>query len=203
MFGTFRNRERRSPNKRRRFQPRPETLEDRTVANTILTGMDMSTMTATIGGYPHAGPTHLYLNFDWAAAGGVSPAGLSDENVQEILYRTSEIYAPFNVEVSGPFASVSQTVFCSRVTGGLNNLTLRPARRRSSKGAGMLARGCHRLIFLHWYQGFRHRLIDSSGAILAEGHPATSLCRRFVEDDGTGIVFAVTYVFGERREAPP
>jgi hypothetical protein len=75
-----------------------EQLEDRLVPTTILTGVDMSTMATTIGGYPHSGPTHLYLNFDGAAA--VTPAGLGDQTIQEILYRTSEIYSPFNVVVS-------------------------------------------------------------------------------------------------------
>jgi hypothetical protein len=103
MFGTFKNRERRSPKKRRRFQPRLETLEDRTVPTTILTGVDMSTMAATIGGYPPAGPTHLYLNFE--GGGVIASAGLSDQQIQDTLYRTSEIYAPFNVEVSRLYGS--------------------------------------------------------------------------------------------------
>jgi hypothetical protein len=75
-----------------------EQLEDRLVPTTILTGVDMTTMATTLGGYPHSGPTHLYLNFDGAAA--VTPAGLSDQTIQEILFRTSEIYSPFNVVVS-------------------------------------------------------------------------------------------------------
>jgi hypothetical protein len=58
---------------------------------------------------PHQGPTILYLNFD----GGSAPddghtdqvssfqplSGTRDQAVQDILFRVSEIFAPFNVEV--------------------------------------------------------------------------------------------------------
>jgi hypothetical protein len=123
MFQTWRQGQHGKFNNRRRFRPSLEALEDRLVPTTFLTGVDMSTMAATLGGYPHSGPTHLYLNFDGAAA--VAPALLSDKTVQDILFRASEIYAPFNVEVSrlsGPGSADSSgdggsTIFISNSGG--------------------------------------------------------------------------------------
>jgi hypothetical protein len=51
----------------------------------------------------HSGPTVLYLNFDGYTANGVSSfqstRGNRNPDIQEILYRTSEIFSPFDVEV--------------------------------------------------------------------------------------------------------
>lgn len=81
-----------------------EALEERTVPAVI------TDMTAMAQLFPvHAGPTPVYLNFD----GGYSnaPYSGSDQNIQEILYRTSEIFAPFNVTVQRirGFANCDQT----------------------------------------------------------------------------------------------
>src|SRR5437762_2584345 len=74
-----------------------ESLEDRWVpANLDLTQV------ALAHGVIHNNPTHLYLNFD----GGIGKVGAytngasTDKDIQDILYRTSEIFAPFNVEVT-------------------------------------------------------------------------------------------------------
>src|SRR5262249_13123118 len=52
---------------------------------------------------PHSGPTMLYLNFDGASNLGVSPfqstTGDKFRDINEIMYRVAEIYAPFNVQV--------------------------------------------------------------------------------------------------------
>jgi hypothetical protein len=72
-----------------------EHLEDRLVP----AGWDYTTLVQTFPGYPAAGPTHLYLNFDGNGNNAASFTGTS-QDIQEILYRTSEIFAPFNVEVS-------------------------------------------------------------------------------------------------------
>src|SRR5205807_7994917 len=103
MFRRSKSNQRRDVKKRRGFQPGLETLEDRMVPSTfrppptILTGVDMSTMATIVGGY-YSGPAHLYLNFDGASEG--SAVALSEQTIQQTLYRLSEIYAPFNVEVS-------------------------------------------------------------------------------------------------------
>lgn len=50
----------------------------------------------------HDGPTHLYLNFDGYNDGTtmVNAYNKSAQQINEIIFRTSEIFAPFNVEVS-------------------------------------------------------------------------------------------------------
>jgi hypothetical protein len=49
----------------------------------------------------HDGPTHLYLNFDGYNDGStVVNKYNGTANIQDIIFRTSEIFAPFNVEVS-------------------------------------------------------------------------------------------------------
>jgi hypothetical protein len=51
----------------------------------------------------HSGPTVLYLNFDgWAAQKVASFQGTTvdrNQDIQEILYRTAELFAPFDVQV--------------------------------------------------------------------------------------------------------
>src|SRR5262249_53150769 len=78
-----------------------EGLEDRLVAT-------VSSMTQLARMFPtHVGPTHLYLNFD----GGQSVdaynkwGGTTNADIQDILFRTSEIFTPFNVEVSRRFGA--------------------------------------------------------------------------------------------------
>src|SRR5262249_52737580 len=57
---------------------------------------------------PHQGPTMLYLNFDGAKnydqkGHTIQPfqavTGARERDIQEILYRTSQIFSPFNVQV--------------------------------------------------------------------------------------------------------
>src|SRR5262245_57163706 len=53
--------------------------------------------------YPHNGPTHLYLNFD--GKDDIVPyidqsADQTAKDIEEILFKTSEVFAPFNVQVS-------------------------------------------------------------------------------------------------------
>jgi hypothetical protein len=81
-----------------RVRPRLEPLEDRLVP----TNWDYTNLVQTLGGYPSTplgGPNHLSLNFD-GAGNNISPFAGSTADIQEVLYRTSEIYAPFNVAVS-------------------------------------------------------------------------------------------------------
>jgi hypothetical protein len=77
------------------FRPRLEDLEDRLVP----AAWDYTNLVQTLGGYPAAHPTHLYLNFD-GDGGNVAAFTGTQQDKQEILYRTAEIFAPFNVEVS-------------------------------------------------------------------------------------------------------
>src|SRR5262245_60307381 len=84
-----------------RFQPQIENLEDRLVPSTA----------SDIPYATHTGPMPVALNFDGnflkddgpehdapiAPYDNGSPG--RDQNIQDILFRTSEIYAPFDVEV--------------------------------------------------------------------------------------------------------
>ena len=79
------------------FRPVFETLEERQ----LLTVTDM---TALAQMFPrHAGPTILYLNFDGNASQGVSSfqstTGNRTADIHDIMYRVSEIFAPFDVQV--------------------------------------------------------------------------------------------------------
>jgi len=93
-------RERSAPIRDRRTRLQLEPLESRLVP----AAWDMTQLALSIGSYPHAGPTNLYLNFD--GSNNISPYTDSQnpnqtfQEIQDILFRTSEIYAPFNVEVS-------------------------------------------------------------------------------------------------------
>src|SRR5206468_2681808 len=112
---------------RRAFRVRPlplrralavEPLEERMV----LSPMDYTDFVQYLNQGAHVGPTHLYLNFDgfgdnvqpythWTGtpkAGdprGVADPDLTQRDIQEILFRVSEIYAPFNVQVSRLFGN--------------------------------------------------------------------------------------------------
>jgi hypothetical protein len=48
---------------------------------------------------PPPQPALLALNFDGFATQGVSPFQGTNQDIQEILYRTAEVFAPFNVQV--------------------------------------------------------------------------------------------------------
>lgn len=83
---------------------RCETVEDRTVPAVIVPPFPLTDVAQVAALYPrHAGPTDLYLNFDGWADNLISPyqehTGNYNQNVQEILFRVSEIFAPFDVRV--------------------------------------------------------------------------------------------------------
>jgi hypothetical protein len=85
--------------KQSRVRPLLEALEDRLVP----AGWDYTNLVQSLPGYTHAGPTHLYLNFD--GKDNITPyfnksPAQTNQDIAEILFRTSEVYAPFNVEVS-------------------------------------------------------------------------------------------------------
>jgi hypothetical protein len=78
-----------------------EALEDRLVPANL-----SMTEAAIMSGAHHNGSTMLWLNFDGGDNGLVHPfsgPSVTEQDIQEILFRTSEIYAPFNVEVSRMF----------------------------------------------------------------------------------------------------
>jgi hypothetical protein len=77
-----------------------EALEDRLVP-AAPTPTDMTELARL---FPrHSGPTMLYVNFDGWQAEGVSPfltvSGDRDKDIQDILFRTAEIFSPFDVQV--------------------------------------------------------------------------------------------------------
>src|SRR5262245_9562493 len=75
-----------------------EQLEERQVPAIIT---DMTQLAQQFG--RHAGATVLYLNFDGNTAQGVSSfqsvSGDRTRDIHEILFRTQEIFAPFDVQV--------------------------------------------------------------------------------------------------------
>src|SRR5512134_3498336 len=77
-----------------------ERLEDRVVP----AGLDYTTLIQQLknGGtaYPHAGPTTLWLNFDGNAHVQAFSSAYSTDTMQDILFRTAEIFEPFNVNVN-------------------------------------------------------------------------------------------------------
>jgi hypothetical protein len=84
-----------------------ERLEDRVVFSTW-TGWNYNQLISyeinkNDDVYPHSGPTHLYLNFDGkddiTAYYHLSPDQTA-KDIEEILFKTSEVFAPFNVQVS-------------------------------------------------------------------------------------------------------
>src|SRR5437867_13191717 len=79
------------------LQPSVEVLEDRQL-------MSITDMTGVAQLFPrHSGPTVLYLNFDGWASQGVSSfqstTGDRTRDIHEILFRTAQIFAPFDVQV--------------------------------------------------------------------------------------------------------
>lgn len=82
---------------------RVEQLEDRLVPA-------VTDMTQLAQLFPrHAGPTMLYLNFDGNSGQNVSSfqstTGDRARDIQEILYRTAEIFSPFDVQVVRVFGN--------------------------------------------------------------------------------------------------
>src|SRR5713101_1051344 len=78
-----------------------EQLEDRLVPS--ITDLTQLALLFPV----HSGPTHLYLNFDgWHdPAHAITAFSGTNQDVQEILFRTAEIFAPFNVQVSRMFGA--------------------------------------------------------------------------------------------------
>jgi hypothetical protein len=72
-----------------------EQLEDRLVPSIT----DMTQLALLFP--PHVGPTHLYLNFDrWHdSSHDIAAFTGTYQDIQEILFRASEILSPFNVQV--------------------------------------------------------------------------------------------------------
>src|SRR5262245_49457495 len=78
-------------------RPQLEALEDRQL-------MSVTDMTGLAQLFPrHSGPTILYLNFDGNTSQGVSSfastSGNRTQDIHDIMYRTSETFAPFDVQV--------------------------------------------------------------------------------------------------------
>src|SRR5262249_35354992 len=75
-----------------------EQLEERQVPAIIT---DMTQLAQQFA--RHSGPSIVYLNFDGNTAQGVSSfqsiSGDRNKDIHEILFRTNEIFAPFDVEV--------------------------------------------------------------------------------------------------------
>jgi hypothetical protein len=75
-------------------------------------------------GVHSSGPTHLYLNFDGNIVPGISQLARgfdvqpyqdvqngvdqTDKDIQDILFKTSEIYSPFDVEVSRLYGNMNR-----------------------------------------------------------------------------------------------
>src|SRR6185295_10521480 len=94
-----RQRSRRASSARSDWNVRPqlEMLECREL-------MSITDMTGVASLFPrHSGPTVIYLNFDGNSAQGVSAfqstTGNLSSDIHEILFRVSQIYAPFDVQV--------------------------------------------------------------------------------------------------------
>jgi hypothetical protein len=95
LAGTSKRRSKSS--KRRTFRPLVEDLEVRMVPAVT----DMTALAQQLVSTPDA-PTHLYLNFDGFQDNKhfVAPYKESPVVINDIMYRVSEIFSPFNVEVS-------------------------------------------------------------------------------------------------------
>src|SRR5262245_53650581 len=81
-----------------------ESLEGRALPPVSIPPYPITTATQLAALYPtHSGPTDLYLNFDGNDDAGVAPfasvSGSWNRDVHEILFRVSEIFAPFDVRV--------------------------------------------------------------------------------------------------------
>ena len=93
----FATKSKRPAQRTRSFRPNMEALEDRLVpAITDMTALAQQLVTTP----DHA--THVYLNFDGYHDGQrtVLPYSGNFDQVNDIIFRVSEIYSPFNVEVS-------------------------------------------------------------------------------------------------------
>ncbi len=86
--------------------PRTETSSNRRATATAKNDLDMAELESRFAS--HQGPTMLYMNFDgWVKSDDkghtiIPFAGNTndrDRDIQEILYRTSEMFAPFNLQV--------------------------------------------------------------------------------------------------------
>jgi hypothetical protein len=79
------------------IRPQVEALEERSM-------MSITDMTGVASLFPrHSGPTMLYLNFDGWTGQGVSSfqstTGNRTQDIHDIIFKTSQIFAPFDVEV--------------------------------------------------------------------------------------------------------
>jgi hypothetical protein len=101
-----------------RFRPTVELLEDRIVPFVVGGGIIKLPSPAPLPLYTeysqiaelfprHDGPTTLYLNFDGWNQQGVAPfattTGNRDRDIQDILFRTAEVFSPFDVQVERTF----------------------------------------------------------------------------------------------------
>src|SRR5262249_14089012 len=88
---------RRTPPRRPRARLGVEHFETRLVPAVV----DMTALAVQLTPTP-AQATHLYLNFDGYQDDShtVFPLNIPAQTVNDILYRVSEIFSPFNVEVS-------------------------------------------------------------------------------------------------------
>ena len=97
---------------RKRGRPRPAARRGRRLrlqvealeARQVLSTFPITDLTVLAQQFPtHDGPTGLYLNFDgWHdPSHNIAPftSAQRDQDIQDILYRASEFFAPFNVEV--------------------------------------------------------------------------------------------------------
>src|SRR5262249_11927904 len=86
-----------------------EYLEDRLVP-AAPTPTDMTELAQM---FPrHAGPTRLYVNFDGWQSKGIAPfmtvSGDRDKDIQDILFRTAELFSPFDVQLVRRFGDGSR-----------------------------------------------------------------------------------------------
>jgi hypothetical protein len=91
-------RNRRPAKQRRRTALRLESLERRELFSIAPYPIQEMTQLAAMFG-PHNGPTKLCLNFDGNTAEHVAAFNGADQDIQEVMYRTAEIFAPFDVQV--------------------------------------------------------------------------------------------------------
>lgn len=84
-----------------------ESLETRQVLDGALAPM-LTSMTELAAQYPtKTAPTMLYVNFDGSTSRSIAPFASAnrEDDMQEILFRTAEIFAPFNVQVVRMFGN--------------------------------------------------------------------------------------------------
>ncbi len=97
----------------RKLTPRGEALEGRQLLTGITDMTDLARVFPT-----HSGPTSLYLAFDGFSIGQNTVAryegafgGNRDESIQEVVFRTAELFAPFNVQVRRATSPFPQEMF--------------------------------------------------------------------------------------------